>query len=158
MLKGQKGNVKVTVTVGKAFKKMQEAAKREANITLTPTSGIRDKAEQEKLFSRVSRIVQQYAGKPYINPKTGKMDQAAFTAAAAAYKKETGKTLFKAGKPGKSKHQEGVGNALDISLFSGGDTSTPAAHLWMEQNAHRFGFKQPNWAKIDDRVHWEYAG
>ena len=148
----------MTVTVGKAFKKMQEAAKKEANITLVPTSGIRDSAEQKKLFDRVSRIVQQYAGKPYINPKTNKMDQAAFTAAAAAYKKATGKTLFKAGRPGTSTHEEGVGNALDISRFSGDDTSTEAAHTWMSQNAHRFGFHQPNWAKIDDRVHWEYRG
>lgn len=147
--------MKVTATVGRAFKKMQEAAKREG-ITLIATSGVRSKAEQEKLFNRVSRIVQQYAGKPYINPKTGKMDQAAFTAAAAKYKKATGKTLLKAGKPGKSKHQEGVGNAIDISRFSGDDTTTPAAHVWMEINAHRFGFHQPNWAKVDDRVHWEY--
>lgn len=157
MLEGKNNEVRVSATVGKAFTKMQQAAAKDG-IILLPTSGIRDSAQQQKLFKRVSDLVQKYAGKPYINPKTDRMDQAAFTKAAAAYKKATGKTLMKAGRPGRSTHEEGVGQAIDISRFSGDDYSTPAALNWLRKNAKKYGFNQPNWARVDDPVHWEYTG
>lgn len=59
-----------------------------------------------------------------------------------------------AAKPGTSVH--GLGLALDLNVK--GD---PVLKRWLDQNAGKFGFGNPNWAKNPKRYepwHWEYSG
>ena len=59
-----------------------------------------------------------------------------------------------AAKPGTSVH--GWGKALDLNIK--GD---PALKAWLDDNAGRFGFVNPDWAKKSSRYepwHWEYTG
>jgi D-alanyl-D-alanine carboxypeptidase len=60
--------------------------------------------------------------------------------------------------PGTSKH--GLGLAID--LCGGVQTFTSAAHLWMNRNAHVFGWMHPAWAEpqgvLPEPWHWEFVG
>jgi cell wall-associated NlpC family hydrolase len=99
---------------------------------------------------------------------------AAFEAMNAAYKAETGRNIGVtdsyrslsgqqavarkkpklAAKPGTSNH--GWGKAFDLNVR--GDKQLKA---WLDANAARFGFVNPDWAKKSSRFepwHWEYTG
>ena len=96
----------------------------------------------------------------------------------AAYKAETGsdlvinegyrtfssqQSLYSSGQtqatPGTSNH--GWGLAADINV--GGFSSS--IYIWLDENAHKYGFVNPDWAKNrsnpkwykDEPWHWEYA-
>ena len=60
--------------------------------------------------------------------------------------------------PGRSEH--GVGRALD--LCGGVNRFGTAAHRWMQQNAPRFGWVHPDWARaggsLPEPWHWEFTG
>lgn len=60
--------------------------------------------------------------------------------------------------PGKSLH--GWGMALDIASDVNKEGSPQ--HEWMEQNAHKYGWVNPNWAHdgkgIEEPWHWEFNG
>lgn len=63
-------------------------------------------------------------------------------------------------KAGHSNH--GWGRAVDFTDGGGVLTCTDSAFLWMQGNAHRFGWVHPGWAECGKSTqepwHWEYAG
>jgi len=64
-----------------------------------------------------------------------------------------------AGKPGTSNH--GWGRAIDVSSNVHWNYATPE-HLWMIENAPKFGWHNPTWAaeggKKEEAWHWEFNG
>jgi len=64
-----------------------------------------------------------------------------------------------AGKPGTSNH--GWGRAIDVSANVHYDYDTPE-HLWMIENAPKFGWHNPKWAaeggQKEEAWHWEFNG
>ena len=60
--------------------------------------------------------------------------------------------------PGRSPH--GWGLALDVGC--GVNRFGSPQHVWMQQNAHLFGWEHPPWARqggsLPEAWHWEFPG
>jgi LAS superfamily LD-carboxypeptidase LdcB len=57
----------------------------------------------------------------------------------------------------------GMGLAIDVgNRFGGGLSCADDEFIWMQQNAHKFGWKHPEWAQCgktgEEAWHWEYTG
>lgn len=119
---------------------------------LAPVSFARGQMMQAKASSALDRLNaayrQQFGSNISITDSYRSLDRQ------IALKRTKGQM---AATPGTSVH--GLGLALDLG--GGINQATSAQHRWLQQNAPRFGFVNPAWARTKAKFepwHWEYVG
>ena len=143
------GNCTLERDAAYTYSLMREAAD-EDGITLRPTSCYRSFSIQEAAYERRCPIV----------------EVPTYSESSSGGKTQTGTRLTRVctGPPtaraGHSNH--GWGRAIDFGDRYGLLTCYDREFLWLQRNAHRFGWVHPSWAAcgsdLEEAWHWEFAG
>ena len=143
------GNCLLERDAAYTYSLMREAAE-EDGITLRPSSCYRSYHVQERAYERRCPIVEvpTYGETPLGDTvQTGTKQRRVCTGLPTA-------------RAGYSNH--GWGRAIDFSDRRGLLTCYDKEFLWLQRNAHRFGWVHPRWARcgadLEEAWHWEFAG
>jgi LAS superfamily LD-carboxypeptidase LdcB len=141
---------KIEKNAARQLDKLNEEFKKKFGQDMKITDGYR-------IFNVQNKIFDWNYFDTGLNPFTNNQDKKQQGRKIGSFKKSK-PTGVSAAKPGTSKH--GWGQAIDIDGFGNGPGNK--YFDWMEQNAKKFGWINPDWAKKPgasyEPWHWEYNG